>query len=170
LIRPARPDDIGEILGLIAELATYERAAEQAVATPEQLESALFGPEPAVFCLIAEEVDGTVAGFALWFRTFSTWLGRHGVYLEDLFVRPDLRRAGHGRALLRELARLAAERGYGRVDWAVLDWNTSAQDFYRSLGAAPMGEWTTWRLTGPSLLTLGHEHADDTSNGESARG
>jgi GNAT superfamily N-acetyltransferase len=163
MIRPARPDDVDEIIALIVELATYERAAEQARATPDQLREALFGPDPAVFCLIAEDSDqpdpdraaGRVVGFALWFLTFSTWLGQHGIYLEDLFVRPDVRRQGHGRALLGELARIATDRGYARMDWAVLDWNTPSQDFYTSIGAVPMDEWTTWRLTGDALPALG---------------
>jgi GNAT superfamily N-acetyltransferase len=157
MIRPAWPDDVSHVRDLIVELATYEREAEQATATTEQLQAALFAPEPAVFCLIAEDDDGQVVGFAMWFLTFSTWLGRHGIYLEDLFVRPGARRAGQGRALLRELARIAVERGYGRVDWAVLDWNTDAQEFYTSLGARPMDEWTTWRLTGDALPALGRE-------------
>jgi GNAT superfamily N-acetyltransferase len=161
MIRPARPEDVPHIRDLIVELATYEREAAQARATVDQLTAALFGPAPAVFCLIAEDDDGTgsgeVVGFAMWFLTFSTWLGRHGIHLEDLFVRPDARRAGHGRALLRELARIAVDRGYGRVDWAVLDWNTPAMDFYTSLGARAMDEWTTWRLTGDALPALGRE-------------
>ncbi|HSP36791.1 MAG TPA: GNAT family N-acetyltransferase [Frankiaceae bacterium] len=155
MIRPATIDDVPVLVDLIIELATYEREAEQAQATIEQLESALFAPEPAVYCLIAEDATHGVVGFALWFRTFSTWLGRHGIYLEDLFVRPDARRAGHGRALLGELARIAVERGYGRVEWAVLNWNTEAQDFYTSIGAQSMEEWTTWRLTGEALPALG---------------
>lgn len=155
MIRPARSEDVPRIVDLIVELATYEREAEQAQATVEQLDGALFAPQPAVFCHVAEDEDGRVVGFALWFLTFSTWLGRHGIYLEDLFVEPSARRAGHGRALLAELARTAVTRGYGRLDWAVLDWNTPAQDFYSSLGAAPMQDWTTWRLTGPALSALG---------------
>jgi GNAT superfamily N-acetyltransferase len=159
VIRPATVDDVPDLVALIVELATYEREPEQAQATAEQLRSALFASEPAVFCLVAEQEagDGTAAqvvGFALWFRTFSTWLGRHGIYLEDLFVRPAARRAGHGRALLAELASLAVERGYGRVEWAVLNWNTEAQAFYTSIGAVPMDEWTTWRLTGDALPAL----------------
>lgn len=156
MIRPAALDDVPRIAELIVELATYEREADQAQATVPQLEAALFAPEPAVFCLVAEDEDGVV-GFALWFLTFSTWLGRHGIYLEDLFVAPSARRAGHGRALLTELARIATERGYQRIDWAVLDWNGAAQAFYRSLGAEPMSEWTTWRLTGAALPALGRQ-------------
>jgi GNAT superfamily N-acetyltransferase len=155
MIRSARPDDVDDIAALIVELATYERATEQASATAEQLSAALFGPIPAVFCLIAEDADEQVTGFALWFLTFSTWLGRHGIYLEDLFVRPEARRHGHGRALLAELARIADQRGYGRVEWAVLNWNTPSKEFYASVGAVPMEDWTTWRLTGPALPALG---------------
>jgi GNAT superfamily N-acetyltransferase len=163
VIRPATVEDVPAIVDLIVELATYEREAEQAQATVEQLESALFAPEPAVYCLVVEDDagpgsgggPGPVVGFALWFRTFSTWLGRHGIYLEDLFVQPSARRAGHGRALLAELARIAVERGYGRVEWAVLNWNSDAQSFYTSIGAQPMDEWTTWRLTGDALPALG---------------
>ncbi len=165
MIRPARPEDVPHIRDLIVELATYEREPEQARASSDQLSAALFAPEPAVFCLIAEEdaadaavgARGRVVGFAIWFLTFSTWLGQHGIYLEDLFVRPGARRAGHGRALLRELARIATARGYGRIEWAVLDWNSEAQDFYTSLGAVPMDEWTTWRLTGTALPALGRD-------------
>ena|SRR5947209_7663607 len=118
------------------------------------LHSALFGAAPAADAHLAVDSDDVV-GFALWFVTFSTWLARPGIYLEDLFVRPSARRQGHGRALLLELARIAAERGYGRLEWAVLDWNVDAQAFYRSLGAQPMDEWTTWRVTGEALERLG---------------
>src|ERR1700712_756459 len=155
VIRPATIDDVPVLVDLIVELATYEREPEQAQATIEQLESALFAPEPAVHCLIAEDPTEGVVGFALWFRTFSTWLGRHGISLEALFPRPAARRAGHGRALLGELARIAVERGYGRVEWAVLNWNTEAQNFYTSIGAEPMQDWSTWRLTGEALPALG---------------
>jgi GNAT superfamily N-acetyltransferase len=155
VIRNATADDVDVLVGLIVELATYEREPDQAEATAEQLRSALFAAEPAVFCLVAEDDAGAVVAFALWFRTFSTWLGRHGVYLEDLFVRPSARRAGHGQALLAELARIAAERDYGRVEWAVLDWNVEAQGFYSAIGARPMSEWTTWRLDGEALPALG---------------
>jgi GNAT superfamily N-acetyltransferase len=155
MIRDATADDIDVLVDLIVELATYEQEPDQAKATAEQLRDALFAAEPAVFCLVAEDDAGAVVAFALWFRTFSTWLGRHGIYLEDLFVRPSARRAGHGRALLAELARIAVERGYGRVEWAVLDWNVEAQGFYSAIGARPMSEWTTWRLDGEALPALG---------------
>ena len=146
MIRAAVPADVPAILALVHELAAYEREPSAVVATDSSLESALFGPAPAAFCHVAE-ADGSVVGFAVWFLNFSTWLGRHGIYLEDLFVRPAYRGRGLGKALLTTLVDIANERGYGRVEWAVLDWNTPAQDFYRSLGAEPMDEWTVWRLT-----------------------
>ncbi len=133
------------VLGLIRELATYERSPESVVATEDGLRAALFGASPAVFCHVAE-ADGVVAGFALWFLNFSTWLGRHGLYLEDLYVRPDCRGTGLGKALLTTLVEIARERGYGRVEWVVLDWNEPAHAFHRSLGAVPMDDWTVWRL------------------------
>jgi GNAT superfamily N-acetyltransferase len=154
LIRAATVDDVPVVVRLVHELATYEREPNAVVATEEQFRTALFGPDPRVHCLVAEQ-DRDVVGFAVYFVNFSTWLGTHGIYLEDLFVRPSARGAGHGRALLTELARIAVERGYGRVEWAVLDWNVDAQGFYRSLGAAPQDEWTVWRLSGDSLRTLG---------------
>lgn len=154
-IRPAAVDDVPAVVSLIRELATYEREPDAVVATEELLRTALFGPEPRVFCLVAEDPAGEVVGFAVWFFNFSTWLGVHGVYLEDLFVRPEARGGGYGRALLTELARIAVRNGCGRLEWAVLDWNAPAQGFYRALGAAPMDEWTTWRLTGDALRILG---------------
>jgi GNAT superfamily N-acetyltransferase len=146
VIRPAVPEDVPTVLALIRELATYEREPDAVVATEDGLRTALFGDSPAVYCHVAEE-DGEVVGFALWFLNFSTWLGRHGIYLEDLYVRPSHRGRGLGKALLETLTSIAAERGYGRVEWWVLDWNEPAQEFYRSLGARPMDEWTVWRLT-----------------------
>ena len=154
-IREATPTDVPEILAMIHELATYEKAPHEVVATPGLLRDALFGPEPAVYALMAEDDEtGAVVGFALWFRNFSTWLGRHGVYLEDLYVRPSHRGHGYGKALLQELARIAVERGYGRFEWWVLDWNTPAIDFYRSIDAVPMDEWTVYRVTGDALDRL----------------
>jgi GNAT superfamily N-acetyltransferase len=150
VIRPAGPDDVGVIVELIGDLAEYERARHEVLVDGSMLTAALFGPSPAVFAHVAD-VDGVVVGFALWFLSFSTWLGRHGIYLEDLYVRPEHRRGGHGRALLAELARLAVERAYGRVEWAVLDWNEPARRFYRALGATMQDEWTVHRLTGDAL-------------------
>ncbi len=156
MIRAAVPDDVPVVLALVRELATYEREPDAVVATEESLRTALFGPSPRVHCLVAvDEGAGEVVGFAVYFVNFSTWLGTHGIYLEDLFVRPAARGGGHGRALLTELARIAVDRGYGRVEWAVLDWNTPAQGFYETLGAKPMDEWTVWRLAGDALQTLG---------------
>ena len=154
MIRAAQPDDVPHIVELIKELATYEREPEAARATTDDLHSALFCEHPALFGLIAEHetAEGLeIAGFALWFLNFSTWVGKHGIYLEDLYVRPQYRGSGYGKALLAELASIAAERGYGRVEWAVLDWNESAHRFYRSLGAQPMDEWTIWRLSTAAL-------------------
>ena len=157
-IRDAVPDDIPEILAMIHELADYERAPHEVIATPGLLRDALFGGDPAVFALMAEADDtGEVVGFALWFRNFSTWLGRHGVYLEDLYVRPAYRGHGYGKALLSSLARIAVDRGYGRFEWWVLDWNTPAIDFYRSIGAEPMDEWTVQRVSGEALRQLAAE-------------
>jgi GNAT superfamily N-acetyltransferase len=149
-IRPARVDDVPVIVSLIRELADYEREPDAVDATESDIRAALFGPAPAAFCHVAEH-HGEVVGFALWFLNFSTWKGRHGIYLEDLFVRPAARGTGLGKALLLTLVEIARDRGYGRVEWAVLDWNTPAIEFYRALGARPMDEWTVWRLEGPSL-------------------
>lgn len=156
VIRAARPDDVPTILALIRELAEYERAPDQVEATEESLRDALFGPDPAVFCHIAEHdgPEGATAGFALWFLNFSTWTGRHGIYVEDLYVRPHQRGHGHGAALLRELGRIATERGYGRMEWWVLDWNEPAIRFYERIGAAAMDDWTVWRLEEPDLARL----------------
>lgn len=154
-IREATTADVPEILAMIHELADYEKAPHEVVATPGLLREALFGPEPAVFALMAiDDTSDEVVGFALWFRNFSTWLGRHGVYLEDLYVRPTHRGHGYGKALLEALARIAVDRGYGRFEWWVLDWNTPAIDFYRSIGAEPMDEWTVYRVSGDALRQL----------------
>jgi GNAT superfamily N-acetyltransferase len=153
VIRPATPDDTAVIVGLVRELADYERSLDQVQLTEQQLGAALFGVGPALFCHVAEQ-DGEVVGMALWFLSFSTWEGTHGIYLEDLYVRPSARGGGHGRALLASLADVAVRRGYSRVEWAVLDWNEPAIGFYRSLGSEPMDEWTVWRLTGKPLQSL----------------
>ncbi|MFJ8043032.1 GNAT family N-acetyltransferase [Kitasatospora sp. NPDC096147] len=158
MIREATPSDVPLILDLIRELAEYEKAPEEAVATAEQLEASLFGVNPAVFGLIAEDdASGEAVGFALWFRNFSTWRGTHGIYLEDLYVRPTARGGGHGKALLTELARICVRNGYSRLEWTVLDWNEPAIGFYTSLGAVGMDEWTVHRLTGEALAALGAE-------------
>lgn len=142
-IREATENDLEEILALIRELAEYEEAAHEVVATTAMLREQLFGPDPVAHVLIAETPSGEVAGMALWFRTFSTWLGAPGIWLEDLFVRPQHRKLGLGRALLERLRTLTE----GRIEWTVLDWNTPALDFYRELGAAPVDGWTRYRWT-----------------------
>jgi len=152
-VRPVRPEDVDEVFAMVRELAEYERSAHEVHSTPEDFRAALFGPDPKLFGHVAE-VDGVLGGFALWFLNFSTWEGRHGIYLEDLYVRPHLRGGGHGKALLRALAATCVERGYARLEWWVLDWNESALAFYRSIGAVPMDEWTVQRLTGEPLRAL----------------
>ncbi|WP_405584614.1 GNAT family N-acetyltransferase [Streptomyces sp. NBC_01092] len=156
MIRPATPADIPALHALIRELAEYEKALEEAKATPEQLHEALFGDRPAAYAHIAaDDATGETVGCALWFLNFSTWRGVHGIYLEDLYVRPTARGAGHGKALLAELARLCVERGYQRLEWSVLNWNTPSIAFYESLGALPQDEWTVYRLTDEALAKLG---------------
>lgn len=155
MIRPATPADLPLLHALIRELADYERALGEARATQEQLRTALFGPDPVAHALIATDDDtGEPAGFALWFRNFSTWTGTAGLYLEDLYVRPQARGAGHGKALLAALAAICVERGWSRFEWSVLDWNEKALDVYRAIGARPQDEWTVQRLTGPALAEL----------------
>lgn len=151
LLRPASPADVPVIGELIRELATFERAADQAQATDAQLHAALFAENPAVFCHLLEMPDERVIGFAMWFLNFSTWTGTHGVYLEDLYVRPAFRGRGYGRAVLAHLAQICVERGYHRLQWWVLDWNDDALAFYRDLGAQAMDEWTVYRLSGEAL-------------------
>lgn len=152
-IRPARVSDVPIILQLIRDLATYERAPNEVTATQEQLVDVLFCEKPAAEVLLAFENE-TPAGFAVFFHNFSTWLGRAGIYLEDLFVKPEHRGKGYGRALLVDLAKIARERGCGRMEWAVLDWNEPAIEFYRTLGAKPMDEWTVFRLTRDGIAKL----------------
>ena len=152
-IRPACAADVPIILQLIRDLATYERAPNEVTATEEQLVDVLFGEKPAAEVLLAFENE-TPAGFAVFFHNFSTWLGRPGLYLEDLFVKPEKRGKGYGRALLVDLAKIAYERGCGRMEWAVLDWNDPAIKFYHVLGAKPMDEWTVFRLTRDGIARL----------------
>lgn len=152
-LRAAAPADVLEILALIRELADYERLLHEVDATPEGLHAALFGPTPRVFCDLAEQ-DGVIAGFALWFYSFSTFRGRHGIYLEDLFVRPAMRGHGIGRALLADLAARCLREDLARLEWSVLDWNEPALAFYRTLGARGMTDWIPHRVTGEALLTL----------------
>lgn len=155
-LRPAVPDDIPLIIELITELADYERLVHEVKVDAQRMHDHLFGPRPYAEVLIGE-VDGQPQGFALFFHNYSTWLSQPGIYLEDLFVRPAARGAGLGKALLTELARLAVERGCGRLEWSVLDWNEPAIGFYRSLGARPQDEWTVYRLTGDALRELAHK-------------
>lgn len=151
-IRPARPTDVPAIVAMVHELAEYEKAAAECHLTVAQLEAALFADEPALFGHVAW-LDGEAVGMTLWFLNFSTWRGAHGVYLEDLYVRPSARGVGVGRALLATLAAVCAERGYQRLDWWVLHWNP-AREFYHSIEAVAMDEWVPYRLTGPALHTL----------------
>ena len=159
-IRPATPADIPLILSLIHELADYERAPEEAIATPELMRQHLFGSGlgkgPTAECVIGEVV-GVAQGFAVYFHNFSTWKGRPGMYLEDLFVRPAARGSGLGKALLKHVAAVAVSRGCPRLEWAVLDWNEPAIGFYKKLGAVPMSEWTTFRTTGAALAELANQ-------------
>jgi GNAT superfamily N-acetyltransferase len=152
-VGPASENDVGLILGLIRQLAAYEKLAHEAVATEDDLRAALFGPRPAAEVVIAYAGDEP-AGFALFFQSFSTFVGRPGLYLEDLFVLPEWRGRGLGRMLLAHLARIAVDRGYGRMEWSVLDWNELAIRVYRGVGARPMDEWTVYRLSGDALRAL----------------
>lgn len=163
-LRPATPADIALILELVRELAEYEREPHAAVATAAQMHRALFedprkpapegGPGAGIAECVMGDIDGSTQGFALFFHNFSTWTGKPGIYLEDLFVRPQARGVGLGKALLKHLAKIAIERGCGRFQWSVLDWNTPAIDFYKSLGAEPMEEWTVYRVHEDALQKL----------------
>lgn len=156
MIREATDQDIPAILGLVRELAEYEKEPEAAVGTPDSYRDVLF-PEngsPTAWAHVAE-VDGQVVGIAVWFLTFSTWTGRNGLWLEDLYVSPAHRGSGIGRQLMATLARVCTDRGYPRMEWTVLDWNTPALEVYRHVGAEPMEDWTTQRLTGEALTALG---------------
>jgi GNAT superfamily N-acetyltransferase len=162
-VREAVPADADDIERLVRELATYEREPEAVVATAPDFAAALFAERPLVHCLVAE-VDGRMAGIAVWFVTFSTWRGRHGLWLEDLFVSPAHRGLGLGRALLARLAAIAGERGYERLEWNVLDWNTPALGFYRWLGAEALDGWTVHRLSGEALRVLAASCGDVVAN------
>lgn len=153
-LRPASEADLDTIIELIHALAEYEREPGAVRLEREELRRHLFGPRPYAEVILAETETGESAGFALFFHNFSTWEGRPGIYLEDLFVRPEHRGQGYGKALLVALARLARERGCARLEWAVLDWNEPSIRFYRALGAVPMDEWTTYRVTGEALERL----------------
>jgi GNAT superfamily N-acetyltransferase len=153
VIRRARPEEAGLVLSFVRELAEYEKLVHELEATEAMIADALFGSNPRLFCEVAEW-DGEPAGFAVWFVSFSTFSGRHGIYLEDLFVRPPFRRNGIGKALLVHLAGECVANGWSRLQWSVLDWNTPSIEFYRSLGAALMDEWTVCRVSGPALARL----------------
>ncbi|MBW7939587.1 MAG: GNAT family N-acetyltransferase [Candidatus Omnitrophica bacterium] len=155
-IRPATPADIPAVYALIMELAAYEQLRETVISTPEDFYAALFGETPVAECLVADVGEETV-GTALFFTNFSTFMGRAGMVLEDIYVQPTRRGKGIGRAILRRLAQIAQERGYRRMEWAVLDWNQPAIDFYLSLDAQPMKEWTVYRLTGEAIARLARE-------------
>ena len=155
IIRPARKDEAGVILQLIHDLALYEKAPLEVEATEKEIVETIFSENPMVFCDLVE-VDGDVAGMAIWFLNYSTWQGKHGIYLEDLFVKPEYRGRGYGKALLQHLAQICNEKGYGRFQWWVLDWNSPAIEFYRSLGAVAMDEWTVYRVSGEELKRLGN--------------
>ena len=149
-IRAIRPDEVDELFAMICELAEYEKSLAHVESTAEDFRVALFGRDPQLFGLVIDDESG-LGGFAVWYVNFSTWSGKHGIYLEDLYVRPHLRGHGYGKALLAELARIAVDRGYARVEWWVLDWNEPAISFYRSIDAMSMDEWTVNRLTGEAL-------------------
>jgi ribosomal protein S18 acetylase RimI-like enzyme len=156
MIRSAVRADVATLVQLIHDLADYERSPGLVKVDARLLQAALFGPSPAVFAHVADEED-RILGIAVWFLSYSTWTGRHGIYLEDLYVRPEARSRGIGRALLTELASIAKRSGYERVEWSVLNWNESAIRFYRSLGAVPMDKWTGYRLDGGELSALAGE-------------
>ena len=153
-IRPAKSEEVGEVLQLIQDLATYEKAPEQVEASKEDLLNTIFVKDPRVFCDLVE-VDGQVAGMAIWFLNYSTWQAKHGIYLEDIFIKPEYRGRGYGKALLKHLAKICDEKGYGRLQWWVLDWNSPAIEFYKSFGAEAMDEWTVYRTSGQALKDLG---------------
>ena len=153
-IRPARKDEAPIILQLIRDLAEYEKAPDEVEASEKEIIETIFAENPRVFCDFVE-LDGVVAGMAIWFLNYSTWQGKHGIYLEDLYVKPEYRGRGFGKKLLQHLASICNERGYGRFQWWVLDWNSPAIEFYRSLGAEAMSEWTVYRISGDPLRRLG---------------
>ena len=154
VIRPAEPADVPTIIAMVHELAEYERDPDAVEMTESMLHDALFASEPRVFAHVAEDDGGAVVGHAVWFVNFSSWTGRHGIWLDDLYVRPHCRGKGYGFGLLQALGAICVDRGYGRLEWCVLDWNEPAIRFYRSLGAVSMDEWTTNRMTGTALRGL----------------
>jgi len=153
-IRPARSNESSIILQLIKDLAQYEKAPNEVEASEKEIIKTVFAENPKVFCDFVE-VDGDVAGMAIWFLNYSTWQAKHGIYLEDLYIKPEFRGKGCGKALLKHLAKICNEKGYGRLQWWVLDWNSPAIEFYKSLGAEAMDEWTVYRTSGKALSVLG---------------
>ncbi len=158
LIREASPADVSAIMQLIHDLAEYEKAPQEVETNVVEMAAALFADQPKVFAHVID-LDGEVIGMAIWFLNFSTWQGKHGIYLEDLYVKPEYRGRGYGLAMLKHLAALCVERGYGRFQWWVLDWNTPAIEFYKSQGAIAMDEWTVYRVSGDALKRLGNQAA-----------
>ena len=154
-IRPAQQDEVGIVLQLIHDLALYEKAPNEVEATEKELLETIFVDNARVFCDVVE-VNGEIAGMAIWFLNYSTWQGKHGIYLEDLFIKPEFRGKGYGKSLLQHLAKVCDERGYGRFQWWVLDWNSPAIEFYKSLGAVAMDDWTVYRVSGDPLKKLGN--------------
>lgn len=155
IIREATPADVPAIMQLIHDLAEYEKAPQEVETNEAEIAAALFADQPKVFAHVID-LDGEVIGMAIWFLNFSTWLGKHGIYLEDLYVKPKYRGRGYGLAMLKFLAALCVQRGYGRFQWWVLDWNTPSIEFYKSQGAIAMDEWTVYRVSGEALKTLGN--------------
>ena len=155
IIREATPADVPAIMQLIHDLAEYEKAPQEVETNEVEIAAALFADQPKVFAHVID-LDGEVIGMAIWFLNFSTWLGKHGIYLEDLYVKSEYRGRGYGLAILKFLAALCVQRGYGRFQWWVLDWNTPSIEFYKSQGAIAMDEWTVYRVSGEALKTLGN--------------
>ena len=160
MIRVATVSDVNVIHDLIVQLAIYEKEPDAVIATPDQIKENLFGDEPVAFCHVAE-VEGKIVGIAIWFLNYSTWLGKAGLYLEDLFVLPEFRGRGLGLEFMKTLAKICVERGYERFQWWVLDWNETSINFYKSIGAEAMDEWTVYRLSGSALSNFA---ASSTSN------
>lgn len=153
-IRAAKREEVGVILTLVKDLAEYEKAPDAVEAKESDLLETIFTENPKVFCEVVE-IEDEIVGMAIWFLNYSTWQGKHGIYLEDLYIKPEFRGRGYGKALLQYLAAICNERGYGRFQWWVLDWNSPAIEFYRSLGAEAMSEWTVYRVSGKPLRKLG---------------
>ncbi|MEV8144381.1 GNAT family N-acetyltransferase [Specibacter sp. NPDC078709] len=169
LLRTAVPADVPAILGMIHDLAIYEKEPDAVKNTPETLHASLFGENPQVFAHVVDSpaAGEPIVGFALWFLNYSTWEGTHGIHLEDLYVRPEARGGGYGKMLLQHLAQITVERGYARMEWSVLDWNEPSINFYKSFGAAPMDGWSVFRLDGEALAKFGASAATETAGAQS---